>query len=166
LFDVAEVGIIHAPVALKVSPVIMNQLSGVMGTMNALMSFLLLFVMAMPFTAFGGDTSFLIADARIYDNSGRYQGRTDQHGRRYDSMGRYEGRIEESGRVYDATGRYQGRIDDGNGSDRHYDAMGRYAGRQDDNGRRYDAQGRYQGRIESNGRQYDAQGRYIGRIDK
>ena len=118
---------------------------------------------ALPSSA-GND--LLIADAKIYDQSGRYQGRTDSNGRRYDSMGRYEGRIEDSGRIYDEKGRYQGRIEERSGDQRHYDAMGRYIGRQDDDGRRYDAQGRYQGRIDSNGREYDAQGRYTGRIHK
>ena len=30
---------------------------------------------------------------RIYDSSGRYQGRIDENGRRYDASGRYQGSV-------------------------------------------------------------------------
>lgn len=45
---------------------------------------------------------------RVYDSSGRYQGRMDENGRMYDRSGRYLGRKSEDGRYYDRSGRYQG----------------------------------------------------------
>ncbi len=56
-------------------------------------------------------------DAKYYDASGRYQGRTtnDGHGqtKTYDRSGRYQGRTVRQGRtikIYDRSGRYQGRV--------------------------------------------------------
>ena len=45
---------------------------------------------------------------RVYDSSGRYQGRQDENGRFYDRSGRYQGREDENGKRYDRSGRYQG----------------------------------------------------------
>lgn len=103
---------------------------------------------------------------RVYDSSGRYQGKLEDSGKLYDSSGRLEGRIDANGRIYDAQGRYQGRIDHSqrDSGRKHYDSQGRFLGREDASGRLYDAQGRYQGRIDSKGRRYDSQGRFVDQM--
>jgi hypothetical protein len=85
------------------------------------------------------DLRFQEIDVHLYDQTGRYQGRSDRSGHIYDSKGRYEGRSDESQgtqRLYDAQGRYHGKIEY---SGRSYDAQGRYLGRQDLDGRMYDS---------------------------
>lgn len=47
---------------------------------------------------------------RIYDETGKYQGRIQDNGRIYDETGEYQGRIERR-RLYDETGEYRGRIE-------------------------------------------------------
>jgi len=56
-------------------------------------------------------------DAKLYDASGRYQGRVTADGRgqakTYDKSGRYQGMAVRQGKtikVYDKSGRYQGRV--------------------------------------------------------
>lgn len=57
-------------------------------------------------------------DAKLYDRSGRYQGRvtSDGHGqaRSYDKSGRYQGKAVRQGKsikLYDKSGRYVGRVE-------------------------------------------------------
>jgi YD repeat-containing protein len=56
-------------------------------------------------------------DAKLYDASGRYQGRVTSSGqgqtKAYDKSGHYQGKTVRQGKsikVYDKSGRYQGRI--------------------------------------------------------
>lgn len=56
-------------------------------------------------------------DAKLYDASGRYQGRVASDGqgqaKTYDKSGRYHGKTVRQGKtvkIYDASGRYQGRV--------------------------------------------------------
>jgi sporulation protein YlmC with PRC-barrel domain len=46
---------------------------------------------------------------RLYDETGKYQGRVQDNGRIYDETGKYQGRIE-SNRLYSDEGEYRGRI--------------------------------------------------------
>lgn len=110
------------------------------------------------------DLRFQKEGVRLYDQTGRYQGRSDKSGRVYDSAGRLEGRrdaSQEAQRLYDAQGKFLGRTDP---SGRSYDAQGRFIGRLDADGRMYDAQGKYRGRTDGDGRRYDAQGRLVEQI--
>jgi YD repeat-containing protein len=71
-----------------------------------------------PFGVFAGNNNNAAQpqDAKYYDASGRYQGRTTSDGRgqakTYDKTGRYQGKAVRQGntvKLYDKSGRYIGR---------------------------------------------------------